>query len=223
MKRPNLILTALALTLLYSVPARAGLIVNGGFETPVTPSGSFTTLGTGNASMTPWAITAGSVDVVNNGYWPAYQGLNSLDLNGSTGFPGTISQTFATTMGATYVLTFAYANNADNPPLTAMADVTVTGAGVLLADTVTHSGSTRSNMDYTLYSKTFVADSATATLTFTDRDLVFNQGIVLDAVDVNPSEAAVPEPASLALLGLGALGLAGYGARRRKTAAAPAK
>jgi hypothetical protein len=40
------------------------------------------------------------------------------------------------------------------------------------------------------------------------------------AIRVDASSNAVPEPASLTMLGLGALGFAGYAWRRRKKAAA---
>jgi hypothetical protein len=43
-------------------------------------------------------------------------------------------------------------------------------------------------------------------------DTIFGEA----AFDVQPSAAAVPEPGSVALVGLGALSLAGYGYRRRQ-------
>jgi len=40
--------------------------------------------------------------------------------------------------------------------------------------------------------------------------------LALDDISVTPATTAVPEPASLTLLGLGSLGLLGFGWRRRK-------
>jgi hypothetical protein len=40
----------------------------------------------------------------------------------------------------------------------------------------------------------------------------------LDNLAFTPTTSAVPEPASLTLLGLGVVGLAGYGWRRKRTA-----
>jgi hypothetical protein len=66
----------------------------------------------------------------------------------------------------------------------------VTGVGTLLDQNVSHNTSTFANMDYRLFSQTFVADSSSATLTFS---AVTNSGfgIALDAVSVE--SPAVPE------------------------------
>jgi hypothetical protein len=128
-------------------------------------------------------------------------------MNGTQ--PGSISQSFATTAGTDYSLPFAYANNFNAGSPVATAEVKVTGTITLLDQTVSHSGSTASNMNYALFSGTFVADSPTSTLQFT----ALNSGpwgIALDAVSVTP------EPASLVLFGLGAIGLLLATRRRRK-------
>jgi choice-of-anchor C domain-containing protein len=198
---PSVLVIAAFLSVVLIGPgkAKADLIVNGGFETPVLTPGQSQTLSAGDSSMAPWVLTAGSVDVVQNGYWPANQGNNSIDLNGVS--PGTIQQTFATNPGVTYALTFAYACNADvvdvdHSLFTGIGHVTVSGASTLLDTTVSHSGSSRANMSYQIYSGNFVANSSSTTLQFQDASNAGTHGLVLDSVSVN----SVPEPSTLALL-----------------------
>jgi choice-of-anchor C domain-containing protein len=208
-------LLALLIVGVAARPSHADLIVNGGFETPVAPVNSFTTLGAGSSAMAPWSIVSGSVDVIGANYWPAFQGVQSLDLNGNSA--GTISQSFTTTPGTSYTLSFAYANNADASTLTPTATVSVLdGANAtLLSQDVSHTGSTHTNMNYSLFSASFVADSATTTLRFAGGTSTWAFGIVLDAVSVNPSVAAVPEPSNLIFGGLAALAGVAYARRRR--------
>ena len=89
----------------------------------------------------------------------------------------------------------------------------VTGAGVLLSQNVSHSGSTAANMNYLLFSQDFVANSAFTTLQFS---ALTNSGfgIALDAVSVETVVPGVPEPASAALLAMGLLCLLGIARRR---------
>jgi hypothetical protein len=64
---------------------------------------------------------------------------------------------------------------------------------------------------------TFVASSTSVDLRFSATTL---QDVGLDNVQVVEAPSAVPEPATLTLLGIGIAGWAGYGWRRRKKAAA---
>jgi hypothetical protein len=136
-------------------------------------------------------------------------------MEGDFNARGVISQSFTTTPGVTYSISFAYANNPDNGIGTmAMMNALVTGAGVLLSQDVTHSGSTAANMNYLLFSQDFVANSALTTLQFSALTNT-GFGIALDAVDVESVSGAVPEPASAALLATGLLCLLGIVRRRR--------
>lgn len=187
--------------LLATAPARAELLVNGGFELPALPPGTaFVTQPPG--APVGWTIDSGSIDLIRD-YWPAHSGLQSIDLAGSSA--GVISQTFATTAGLPYRFSFAYANNVDVATATGRADILGAGSSILLTTTVTHTGSTRPNMNYIIFTGDFVANSATTTVRFTHITSTIPQfaGLALDSASVQ----AVPEPTSVALLGIGALGL----------------
>jgi choice-of-anchor C domain-containing protein len=183
----------------------AGFIVNGSFEAPVAGA-PFQTL-TGN-QLTGWTITSGSVDLIN-GYWPAFEGRQSIDLAGSTRDGGVIEQGFGTLAGETYVLTFNYANNVDVSNASARVDVL--GNSLLLSQDLAHSGSSSASladMHYTSFSAVFTADSNFTKLRFSSTGphptINANNGLVLDNVDV---VAVVPEPSGLLLLGSAALSL----------------
>lgn len=92
-------------------PPSGNLIGNGSFEQPGFNS-SFTTLtaNTSTASFMPcWTVTSGNVDYVTNAYWQPSDGKVSLDMDGLN--PGAVSQSFATTAGTQYTVSFDLAGN----------------------------------------------------------------------------------------------------------------
>lgn len=185
-------------------------IVNGGFEDP--DVATFLNVPTGDSSLTGWTITSGNVDLVDavgNGFviGAAFDGTQYVDMNGTSG--GTMSQLFATDIGTTYTLAFAYANNYSGSGSASAAVRVFDGAGdVLSPQTVAHSSSTSGNLNWTIFSATFTARQATSTLEFASLVPTGTSGVLIDGVSVTP----VPEPASiLAMSGL----LIGMAKRKR--------
>jgi choice-of-anchor C domain-containing protein len=174
----------LMLCILAPLASGASLIINGGFEAPALSNGAVATF----TSIPGWTIN-GNIDVLNN-LWAPAEGQQVIDLVGNTG-PGTyIQQSFATTPGQIYNLTFEYANNVDTTDAT--ANVLLTGASSLLNQNFSHSGSIASNMNWTLFSTEFTADASSTTLRFTHitSPVPDSRGVALDAVDVEQA----PEP-----------------------------
>jgi choice-of-anchor C domain-containing protein len=111
-----------------------------------------------------WSVDAGSVDWIGT-YWPAADPDMSIDLSGVSA--GTLSQTFATTIGNTYTVTFALSGNPAGPPTVKRLDVSATG-GTLQSytyDTVAN-GNDLTDMKWTTATYTFLATSASTTLSF---------------------------------------------------------
>ena len=171
------------------------LIVNGSFEQPVTTS--YTTIPP--AQLPGWVVTRATVDVQAGSYWaaPMFDGAQSLDLDGSPG-PGQISQSFGTVPGATYRLSFAYANNyVDQHSASATVRVFDALGNRVGPDTITHNTSIRGNLHWDVYSKVFTASQAVTTAEFTSLSSPVNGGILLDDVEVTMDPKIVEDPRSV--------------------------
>lgn len=185
----------------------ASLITNGSFEIGNT-GGSFTTESAGSTDITGWTVASGSVDYINS-YWAASDGLRSIDIAGSS--VGALSQSFATTAGQSYVVSFDLSSN---PDLRGPRDllVSIDGDGPLV---FTHPGATgkdAAGMNWTAQSFSFLAGGPLTTIMFTTNGTA--QGAYGPALD-NVSILGVPEPAAWALM-LAGFGLVGGAMRRRQ-------
>jgi choice-of-anchor C domain-containing protein len=123
----------------------------------------FQQLNAGDTSIDGWTIGGNSVDWIAT-YWPAADGAMSIDLNGVNA--GSLSQSFATTIGNTYTVTFALSGNPEGDPAVKTLDVSATGAAPV-SYSYDASLNELTNMNWATEEYIFVATSASTTLTFT--------------------------------------------------------
>lgn len=155
-------------------------------------------------STTGWTVVhAGGFSGVaaSSTTWPANTGGFALHMGATSATDQTdIYQDVATTVGQSYTASF-WAREMDTTPTGTMS---ITWGGVQIGPSSATVGA------YTQYSLTAVATSAVTRFEITGWEAV---SYVMN--DDNSVQAAVPEPATFAAFGLGALGLA-LARRRRK-------
>ena len=233
-----------ALVVGLGVPHNASadnLLVNGGFETPVQGGPLFAAFNVpaGSSLITGWTVVQGNVDLTNTCcYGPGPNTLNPSsmqdvdligDSTGSGGVFGGLSQSFATTPGQRYRLTFDYSHNngTQSPSGDYAVQVTVADAHVP-ANTVFSVEQSQAffpqvgfpSGGWQTFSRDFTANSDLTLLTFIDTRGAFNAGIYLDDVSVE-AVSSVPGPiagAGLPGLILASGGLLGWWRRRQNTA-----
>ena len=180
------------------------LVTNCGFEAATPDLTGWTVTG-----YDATAGTLGSVYGAETGIDPdniaPHSGDNQAYFGNLVGNPLTLTQTIATTIGASYTVSF-YAAQDTTPPSTADFNSNILSASFA---GVTGVNLTKVAMEgYTLYSFTAVATSTSSTLNITlGND---NGQFLLDDVSVvGPAVSPVPEPNPALLLsaGLGVIGL----------------
>lgn len=181
--------------------ANANLVVNGGFEDPALPYGSWTVF----SGITGWSLTSGhSIEVQNHVAGSPYEGDQHVELDSYAN--SAMAQTIATVAGQNYNLSFAYS---PRPSVAAGSNyINVFWNGALLASPT---GTTSGDTSWTVYNYLVTAAGATSVLEFSASGTSDSLGGYIDDVRL---ESSVPAPASLALLGLGLLGFSGV--RRKK-------
>lgn len=229
MNKSNLITLAVAAMAATSAPAfAANLMINGDFETPITPTGSFTVYG-GGSSFTGWNVTGPSGNAVlllsttysePNITFQAQSGLASMDLTGAgnTGPTSGINQDVTTVFGRKYALTF-WVGNADgsgnsNYLLPSTVNLSINGGGLV---GFTNSTTTTFQNNWQQFNTTFVATGTTTNIAFFNGTGRSDAETGLDSVSL---QSAVPEPASWALMLGGFFGLGAVLRRIRRAAVA---
>jgi choice-of-anchor C domain-containing protein len=224
--RGRLAAAAMLVATLVGSQARAGtnLLVNGSFEDPNhnwTPSGlSWDHVPAGSSAITGWTIGAAGVDWHDDAeFGPLEDGTYAVDLNGSgngLADTGTISQSFSTVAGETYLLSFYLSGPQPGGfPDPRQVNVDVNGVDTIFSQ----AASPPKSLVWGHETMAFTASGASSTLTFSSVNGSGYWGPILDNVSVS---SAVPEPASWGMMLFG-VGMAGAGLRmvRRRSGPAP--
>jgi choice-of-anchor C domain-containing protein len=155
---------------------------NGSFETPVVTPGTFQNLGAG-AAIGPWTVTQGHVDFIGAGFWQAADGVQSVDLDGSSApLAGGVAQTFTTVPLLKYRVTYRLAGNPAQGPTVKTGEVVANG-GVIQSFSFDITGKSFTNMGYVHKEAHFVATGLSSTLVFRSTT-GSGFGPVIDDVDV---------------------------------------
>ncbi|HSV69862.1 MAG TPA: PEP-CTERM sorting domain-containing protein [Methylibium sp.] len=208
--------SALAVSLACLATNTLAAPVNGGFESGLS---GWATIG--DASATATNVNAGTgAALITSGTNADVSTFSGTAIAGTGG--GGISQSFS--LGSSATLSFAWDFQTSESTPSSFNDaayVVIDGTAFLLADTGsallvgTAGDGFSEKTGYQTFSINLGAGNHTLAFVVTDfLDTVLDSGLFVDSISTNSTE--VPEPGSLALLGLGLVGLAGMRKRAQR-------
>jgi hypothetical protein len=193
------LLLAAGMMVLPMTSAQANVIVNGGFEAPDIPAGTFQVF----AAIPGWTLVAGhSIEMQDHVAGSPFEGNQFVELDSFAN--SSMQQLAPTTALQPYTLSFAYSPRPGVAAASNGIDVFFNGG---LVTALATSGIGLQDTAWTVYSFTVVPTLGTSSVVFTATGVSDQLGGYID--DVRLTQA--PEPVTLSLL---AIGLCGVAARR---------
>jgi hypothetical protein len=199
MKLPNILSISIAtMGVILAAPAAPILLLNGDFELPIQPPGTFLPVGSVIPGWTVVGVGGVNVDHVSLGtsYWPGNTS-QFIDLTGNTGGAGVQSAAFSTLVGQTYQIAFDAFNGSLVYPGTAWTgpafSLQASGSSIANYNGLTDLPAGVSKV----LTYSFTAASTSTALTFMDTSGFDSNAGWIDNVTIQ----VVPEPATTTIFG----------------------
>jgi choice-of-anchor C domain-containing protein len=153
---------------------------NGDFENGNFTGTLYTSLSAGAPNLTGWTVGGAGIDWLGS-HTQANTGTRSLDLNQMDA--GSVSQTFATTPGSSYQVSFALAGNPVCAPVTKALSVSASNSQSTYFFNTT--GYSQANPGWVNQTFRFQATSSSTTLTFASQTPGSSCGPLIDTVSLS--------------------------------------